>query len=99
MPTRACNRSGISRRPIAAITASPALAARSAQVVRRQPAPDLPVNIVDAECGRILFEPEAAQPFGNVHRASHTLTLLYSLAGRSDRPKENANCLVRWSAP
>src|SRR6516164_970422 len=38
-------------------------------MLTRQPTQNLPVNVVVAEPGRILFEPEAAQPFGHIHRS------------------------------
>jgi len=42
--------------------------AKFAQILGRQPAQDLPVDVVLAKRGRVLLEPEAAQPFGHVHR-------------------------------
>jgi hypothetical protein len=38
------------------------------QILARQPAQNLLVNVVVAERGQISFEPEAAQPFGHIHR-------------------------------
>ena len=38
-----------------------------AQILRRQPAQVLSVDVVVAERGRILFQPEAAQPSGHIH--------------------------------
>src|SRR5207253_736046 len=38
-----------------------------AQILGRQPRQNLPVNVVVAKRGHILFEPEAAQPFGHIH--------------------------------
>jgi len=43
--------------------------AKLAQIVGRKPVQHLPVNIVIAERGHVLFEPEAAQPFGHIHRS------------------------------
>ena len=40
-----------------------------AQILARQPAQHLPVNVVAAESGPILFEPEPTQPFGHIHRS------------------------------
>ena len=38
-----------------------------AQVLSREPAQNLPINVVVAERGHILLEPEAAQPFDHIH--------------------------------
>ena len=38
-----------------------------AQILGRQPPQNLPVDIVVAERGRILVEPEIAQPLGHIH--------------------------------
>jgi hypothetical protein len=38
-----------------------------AQILGREPTQDLSVNIVVAERWPVLFEPEAAQPFGHIH--------------------------------
>ena len=39
-----------------------------AEILARQPAQNFPVDVVVAERGRVLFEPETAQPFGHIHR-------------------------------
>jgi hypothetical protein len=39
------------------------------QVFARQSTQNLPVDVVIAERGRVLFKPEAAQPFGHIHRS------------------------------
>jgi len=39
-----------------------------AQILGRQPAQNLTINIVVTERRRVLFEPETAKPFGDVHR-------------------------------
>ena len=41
--------------------------AELAQILGRQPPQNLPVDIVVAERGRILVEPEIAQPLGHIH--------------------------------
>jgi hypothetical protein len=41
--------------------------AEIAQIVACQLAQNLPVNVVVAERGRVLFEPEVPQPFGDIH--------------------------------
>ena len=38
-----------------------------AEILARQPPQNFPVDVVVAECGRVLFEPETAQPFGHIH--------------------------------
>ena len=38
------------------------------QILARQPAQNLRVNIVVSERGRILFEPDLAQSLGHIHR-------------------------------
>jgi len=43
--------------------------AEFAQIIARQPPQNLPINVVVAERGPILFEPKAAQPFGHIHRS------------------------------
>ncbi len=46
--------------------------AELAQILARQPAQNLLVNVVVAERGRILFEPKPAQPFGHIHRSHYS---------------------------
>jgi len=41
--------------------------AKLAQVLGRQTVQNLPIDVVIAEGGRVSFEPEAAQPFCNIH--------------------------------
>src|SRR6516162_8260099 len=41
--------------------------AEFAQILARQPAQNLAVNVIVAESGPILFEPEIAQPFAYMH--------------------------------
>jgi hypothetical protein len=43
--------------------------ANAGQVVGRQLRQHLGVDIILAQRGRVLFEPEAAQPFGHIHRS------------------------------
>src|SRR5215470_1804205 len=43
--------------------------AELAEILAGQPAQYLPINVIVAERGRILLEPEAAQPFGHIHRS------------------------------
>jgi len=38
-----------------------------AEILARQPPQNFPVDVVVAECARVLFEPETAQPFGHIH--------------------------------
>jgi len=56
------------------------------QILGRQPPQHLPVNVVLAERGRVLFEPEAAQPFRYIDR--HRV----SLFPERRRPPEPMAC-------
>jgi len=38
-----------------------------AQILNRQPAQNLPINVVVTEHGLISLEPKAAEPFGHFH--------------------------------
>ena len=40
-----------------------------AQIVARQPSQNFAVNVVLMERWRVLFEPETAKPFGDIHRS------------------------------
>src|SRR5580704_13197953 len=46
--------------------------AQLTEIRARKPAQHLAVNVVGAECGQILLEPEPAQPFGYIHRSCLT---------------------------
>src|SRR5262249_27462063 len=47
-----------------------------AQILARESTQNLPINVVVAERGLILFEPEASQPFGHIHRSCPEATSL-----------------------
>src|SRR5262249_43117732 len=38
------------------------------QILARESAQNLPINVLVTKPGPILFEPESAQPFGHIHR-------------------------------
>jgi hypothetical protein len=75
------------------------------QIFRRQPAQDLPVDIVGAEREQILVRPETAQPFRNVHCNSRgrmsprSITAPPTPSVQDGREKRAASCAVAKGPP
>jgi hypothetical protein len=69
-----------------------------AEILARQPPQNFPVDVVVAECGRVLFEAETVQPFGHIRRYRPETTSLGPINRRHcilSRPRERHLHIIR----